>query len=445
MALTLTVNDTGFHFSGRANDITLEKNKLLAPHSKMLHNYGVVLSIIPDEKQKAQIRQFCGCARVVHNDYIHEQEQHYGKTKTHMSLSDYMKTRLPELKKEKPFLAQADKFALAAGAEHAENAFQRFFKKQSGYPAFSSKKKPSGNHYTTKYTNGNLELCFNGEGIPCVKLPKIGKVPFVLPKGKALGDVQPEGVRITKATVSCYGEVWTVSLSMESIIDLVEPFKALSLSSIFAGDAGLKEFLVYGTGDWTEHVPNPRFIKIHEKKLRRYQQKLARRQYDPVTKKGSRNREKARLLVAKEQRKIANQRKDFQHKLSRKIADRCMVFIKEDLNIKGMMKNHCLAKAIASVGWYGFFGKLSYKLKRKGGQVISVGRFFPSSQQCSHCGYKNAEVKDLKVREWDCPVCGAHHDRDVNAKENLLHEGIKILEGLGYTITKDTHAQTAAA
>ena len=192
-------------------------------------------------------------------------------------------------------------------------------------------------------------------------------------------------------------------------------------------DMGIKSFCVYGNEDITINKENPRWIKIHQKRLRRFQKSLSRKQYDFRTHTGSKNYYKAKRKLAKEHRKLKNQRKDFQHKLSREIVNNCNVFICEDLNIKGMVKNHKLAKEISSCGWAQFLEFVKYKLQRNGGIFIKVDRFFASSKLCYHCNYKNDNLT-LKDREWTCPVCGHHLDRDENAKNNLIKEGIRILE-----------------
>ena len=435
MAIELIEQDGMLRFSGRSVFPSRDKNALLRPRDKMLHLFGVVLELYPNEKQAEFFRRCCGCARVVHNDFISRNLDIYHNQHRKLSVSEYKKVFLPNLKKERPYLTEVDKFALEAGIENAETAFHNFFSGRAKYPKFASKSRPSGNRYTTKETNGNIAIGMY-DGSPCVKLPKAGYVSFAMPKGCTFSNIVPIGARITKATISLKNDRWFVSLALETIIDLVHPIRSLARSEILAGDAGIKEFLIYGgeTAENTVHVENPRWIRVHEKRLRRFQKQMSRRQYDCKTHKGSRNWQKAKKKVAKEQLKIANQRKDFQHKLSRKIADSCVVFLKEDLNIKGMMKNHRLSKEIVSVGWGGFFEKLKYKLERKGGAVISVGRFFASSQICSCCGAKNPDVKDLSVRKWTCPECGAIHDRDINAKQNIWREGVSLMESQDYII-----------
>ena len=168
--------------------------------------------------------------------------------------------------------------------------------------------------------------------------------------------------------------------------------------------------------------------------MRRFQQSLSRKQYDHKTHTGSKNWEKVRAKVAKEQRKIADQRRDFHHKLSRAITDNCVAFICEDLAVKNMMKNRHLSKSIASVGWYQFLKMVQYKMECAGKYFRKISRWYPSSQTCGCCGYKNTDVKDLSVRKWKCPKCGTWHDRDVNAQQNIYKIGAKILQDEGIQV-----------
>lgn len=225
-----------------------------------------------------------------------------------------------------------------------------------------------------------------------------------------------------------------MSLGLETVIDEVRPVEEVSISDILSADMGLKDFAVLGGKDGFLKVRNPRWIKLHERRLRRFQKALSRKKYDRETHTRSKNWQKAKAKVAREQRRTADQRKDFQHKLSRCIADSCRVFICEDLNVKGMMKNRRLSKAVASAGWYGFFQKVKYKLERSGGRFLQISRWFPSSQTCICCGYRNTDVKKLSVREWTCPKCGSYHDRDGNAQQMILKEGIRLLEEQNVTV-----------
>ena len=420
------MKDGSVVFHGRSFNITKDKNRALEPFGKILYQYGLQLFTLPNDKQAEQIRKTNGCARVVGKDYIEKRQAYYDETKEILSVTKYEKDYLQKLKDEKPFLREVDKFALESAVDHVDSAYNNFLQGRAGYPKNPSKFKPNGNRYTTKYTNNNIELLME-KGIPYIKLPKLGKVQFVLPKGRTFKDLLPEHARITSATVIKDGKNYLVSLQIELVIDKNKPIISFKASEIGAVDMGLKEFAIYGSGEGERiHIENKRYINKHTKRLRRLQKSLSRKQYNQKEHKGSKNYYKAKDRVAKEQRKIANQRKDEQHKLSREIADKYKVFICEDLNIKGLLKNHKLAKQISSVGWGTFLNMVKYKIERKGGIFLKVSRWYPSSKTCTHCGYKNDELQ-LSDRYWTCPNCKTLINRDENAVDNLIKEGIRLL------------------
>ena len=428
--------DGTFEFRGGKGgfNIIKQKNKALEPYGKCIYNYGVLLELIPEGKQAA-INQQIGNARVVHNDYLSKREEYYKETKKTLTVLQYKKEYLPALKKEKEYLNNTDKFVYENACRNVDDAYNRFFKGLSGFPKYASRTKPNGNSFTTNFTNNNIELKMT-DGIPYVKLPKIGNVRFILPKGKTLNDIQPHGVSIKAATVSKEPDgSYRIALRMESVIDKPVFPTVINAREIISVDLGLKEFGVFGNLEESIPVPNPRWIKIHAKRLRRFQQSLSRKQYDHKTHTGSKNWEKARAKVAKEQRKIADQRRDFHHKLSRAITDNCVAFICEDLAVKNMMKNLHLSKSITSVGWSQFLTMVQYKMERAGKYFRKISRWYPSSQTCGCCGYKNTDVKDLSVRKWKCPKCGTWHDRDVNAQQNIYKIGAKMLQDEGIQIT----------
>ena len=428
--------DGTFEFRGGKGgfNIIKQKNKALEPYGKCIYNYGVLLELIPEGKQAA-INQQIGNARVVHNDYLSKREEYYKETKKTLTVLQYKKEYLPALKKEKEYLNNTDKFVYENACRNVDDAYNRFFNGLSGFPKYASRTKPNGNSFTTNFTNNNIELKMT-DGIPYVKLPKIGNVRFILPKGKTLNDIQPHGVSIKAATVSKEPDgSYRIALRMESVIDKPVFPTVINAREIISVDLGLKEFGVFGNLEESIPVPNPRWIKIHAKRLRRFQQSLSRKQYDHKTHTGSKNWEKARAKVAKEQRKIADQRRDFHHKLSRAITDNCVAFICEDLAVKNMMKNRHLSKSITSVGWSQFLTMVQYKMERAGKYFRKISRWYPSSQTCGCCGYKNTDVKDLSVRKWKCPKCGTWHDRDVNAQQNIYKIGAKMLQDEGIQIT----------
>ena len=436
--------------------------------------HGVVLELVPGEKQSA-INQQIGNARFAHNNYLHERKKYYNLYKKTLTISQYQKDYLPKLKEERDYLKTSDKFVYENACRNVDNAYNRFFKGEAGFPKYASYNKPNGNSFTTNYTNNNIELKMI-DRIPYVKLPKLGYIRFVLPKGKTLADIQPHGTSIKAATVTRSNTIYRISIRMEAVIDKPVFSTVIHKDDIMSVDLGLKDFGVFGNLKESDAVPNPKWIQVHAKRLRRFQQSLSRKQYDhdsasirspepdvdgvsdsPYTSNylmtdgqlkklaavspsidethtGSRNWEKARLKVVKEQRKIADQRKDFHHKLSRAIADNCTAFICEDLAVKNMMKNRHLAKAIASVGWSQFLTMVKYKMERAGKHFRKVSRWYPSSQTCGCCGYKNTDVKDLAVRKWVCPKCGTLHDRDINAQQNIFRMGMRLLQAEGIKI-----------
>lgn len=196
------------------------------------------------------------------------------------------------------------------------------------------------------------------------------------------------------------------------------PFYALVDGAYILVDLGIGDFLIGSDGN---KIPNPKNLHNYERKLSKMQRQLAKKQP------GSNNRRKMRIKVARLHEKISDTRKDFLHKLSSKIINENQVIVSEDLNVSGMVRNKHLAKAISDVSWSEFTRQLEYKAKWYGRTYTKIDRFFPSSQLCSICGYKDTEVKKLSIREWTCDNCGNHHDRDINASRNILQEGLRMI------------------
>ena len=371
---------------------------------------GYKYRIYPTKEQEIQISKTFGCCRFVYNQLLAKKIELYKTEQKSLSKTDCNNYCNQVLKKQEEYkwLKEVDKFALTNSIYNLDSAYQNFFRRvkqgsdKAGFPKFKSKK-DNRQSYRTNFTNDNIKVNFENNK---VQLPKLKWIECKLHrefKGKILS------ATINKVPSGKY----FVSFNVE-----VEHVISSKNEYTVGIDLGIKDLLITSDG---EVINNEKITYKYEKRLAKLQRKLAKKNN------GSKNRNKQRIKVARLHEKITNIRKNNLHQISKQIINENKVVICEDLDIKGMVKNKNLSKSIHDCGWGELTRQLKYKTNWNNKIYYEVNRYFPSSQLCNKCGYKNTDTKNLNIRFWICPECNTEHDRDENAAINILNQGLKDL------------------
>ena len=350
--------------------------------------------IYPNKEQREYFAKVFGCVRFFYNKSLSDMCELYKSTGKNENITP------ARYKNDYPFLKEVDSLALC-NAQLARNAaFKSFYKKQNGFPKYKSKRNDQS--YTTN-NQGSVKFSSNDRYISIPKCPRIR----IKKHRNFNGEIK--SITISKTT----DEKYYISLLVEENTESIK-----LLDNAIGLDLGIKELIIDSNGN---KYKNHKYLTKSQNKLSREQRKLS------LMKKGSQNRNKQRVKVAKIHKKIENQRNDYLHKLSKSIIDENQIICIEDLNVKNMTRNNKLARSISDASWSRFVSMLIYKANWYGNVIVKVPTNYPSSQLCSYCNYQNSLTKNLRVRKWTCPNCGSVHDRDINAAKNILRKGIEIL------------------
>ena len=361
-------------------------------------NKAYKFRIYPNTEQQIILAKTFGCVRFIYNQMLSDKINHYEETKQKLNNTP------AQYKSKFPWLKEVDSLALANAQMNLQTAYNSFFRNPKiGFPKFKSKKS-NRRSYTTNCVNGNISID-NG----FLKLPKVGLVKLKQHR-LILSNYKLKSVTISQTPSGKYYA--SVLFEYENQIQEQELHDFLGLDFSMHG--------LYKDSNGNEPA-YPRYYRQAEERLKREQRKLS------LMQKGSKNRSKQRIKVANLHEKVANQRKDFLHKQSRQIANAYDCVCIENLDMKAMSQLLNFGKSVADDGWGMFVTFLKYKLEETGKRLVKVNKFFASSQICNVCGYKNTATKNLSIRAWDCPECGAHHDRDINAAINIRNEGMRLV------------------
>jgi putative transposase len=370
---------------------------------------GIKIRLYLNKEQEAYVNQLLGTYRFVYNQSLSYKIEKYKGEKKSVGFGE-LGRKLVELKSEYPWMRGSHSKVLQQSIIDMNKAYDAFFKKQNSFPKFKSK---HDNRKSCRFPSDAISG-LNGNRINIIK--SLWNVHFKcsISDQKYLNKNQDK-IRSGTLTKTPSGKyLFSILIDDTRTKNLPESDLAIGI------DLGIKDFIVTSNGDRYENI---KIRRSNEKGLKRLHRKLSRR------KKGSRNRNKARVKLAKRYEKLNNRKEFYLHHIANRLLSENQTIAIEDLNVAGMMKNHKLAKSIQELSISRFVNILEYKAEWYGRSVVKVGRFFPSSKLCSECGHKNGELT-LKDRNWICPKCGTEHDRDLNAAKNVLMEGKKIKIGL---------------
>ena len=354
----------------------------------------------PSPEQESLLRRTLGCVRLVYNKALHERTQGWYERQEKIGYNQ-TSSMLTKWKKQEDldFLNQVSCVPIQQGLRHLQSAFANFFAGRAKYPNFKKKRNGGSAEFTKsafKFKDGKIYLAKSVE-------------PLDIRWSRQI----PKGCEPSSVTVKLHPSGrWHISIRFDD--PTIKPLPVIDQA--IGIDLGISSLLVTSDGD---KVSNPKHLKKSYRQLRQAQKSLSRKQ------KGSKNREKARIKVARIHAKITDTRTDHIHKLTTQLVRENQTIVVEDLAVKNLVKNRKLAQSISDASWGEITRQLAYKCRWYGRTYIEIDRWFPSSKRCSNCGYI-VEKMPLKIREWECPNCGTHHDRDLNASKNILAAGLAV-------------------
>ena len=374
---------------------------------------GVKVRLYPNKVQEQEFNKLLGCYRFVYNHMLALKQKEYNENKKSLGLTDLSKYFHGTLLKDGQYawMKEQNTKVMKQAIRQMLSAYEKFFKQHNGFPKFKTKRDKQSTLFPLETISKRND--FIERKITLTKSLKDIKFRCSDLYFKRL-QLYKEGIRSATLSKTKSGKYF-----LSILVELPqEEFAKFGLTNKRVGiDLGVKDFVITSDGEVFE---NKHFFKKQEVKIAKLQRQLSKKQ------KGSNNRYKQRVRIAKVFEKLSNQKDTYIHSVVNELLTYYDTVFMEDLNVKGMMKNHKLAKSIQEVGFYKFRQILEDKARNNYKQVVFIDRFYPSSKTCSCCGYKTQELK-LSDRFWACPECGEHHDRDINAAVNILHEGERII------------------